>query len=160
MDLKKALKFMAVAEAMESMSKDPSTKVGAVAINEDFSVVSLGYNGFPRGVADSPARYEERDLKLKLAIHAEANLVTQAARNGASLNGSTVLVSSLFPCSICAGLLVQAGVKRVIAPPVEVERWLEDNRLAQLVFEEADVQVVTLDDTLLSSIENGARIEV
>lgn len=130
----KHLKFIGYAKAAAALSKDPSTKVGAVALDDDFDVVSTGYNGFARGVNDDPERYADREFKYRLIVHAEANLVAQAARNGRSLKGSTVVLTSLFPCSACANLLVQAGVKCIIAPVVVNERWAEEAKYARLIF--------------------------
>lgn len=140
MNLAKALKFMKVAEAVASFSKDPSTQVGAVAIDNDYNVLSVGYNGLPRGVVDLPSRLE-RPLKYSLIVHAEANLVTAAARKGVGLMGATVLVTSLFPCSNCAGLLIQAGIKRIITTRTDNERWVENASLSEMMFNEARVEV-------------------
>lgn len=138
----KHLKFLGHAKASAALSKDPSTKVGAVALDDDFDVVSTGYNGFARGVNDDPERYADREFKYRLIVHAEANLVAQAARNGRSLKGCTVILTSLFPCSACASLLVQAGVKCIIAPVVDNERWAEEAKYARLIFSEAGVEVI------------------
>lgn len=141
----KALKFMAVAEAMMNMSKDPSTKVGAVAIDDDFNVLSVGYNGFPRGVNDSSERLNDRPTKYAITVHAEGNTIAQAARKGVSLKDSTVVVTSLFPCSSCAALMIQAGVKRIITSKVDNERWNKSSELAEGILEEAGVEVVVVE---------------
>jgi dCMP deaminase len=141
----KALKFMAVAEAMRDMSKDPSTKVGAVAIDDDFNVLTPGYNGFPRGVKDTEERLNNRELKYQLTVHAEGNIVAQAARKGVSLKDSTVVVTSLFPCSNCSALMIQAGVKRIIATKPDNERWAESNKLAMEILKEAEVEVIIVE---------------
>lgn len=133
---------MAVAETMMAMSKDPSTKVGAVAIDDDFNVISVGYNGFPRGVDDNVPDRQERPLKYSIVVHAEANVVAQAARKGHSLAGSTVIVTSLFPCSNCAGLLTQAGIKRIITTRSDNERWIENAEISKMILDEAGVEVI------------------
>jgi len=127
------------------LSKDPSTKVGAVAIDDEFRVLATGYNGFPRGVQDLEERLCEQSLKYALTVHAEANIVAQSAYSGVSIRGSTVLVTSLFPCVDCAKLLAQAGVKRIIAPRIQNERWKESNELAKLIFAESGVEVIEID---------------
>jgi len=142
MNVFKALKFMAVAEAMMGMSKDNSTKVGAVALDDDFNMLSAGYNGFPRGVNDDLPERHERPLKYSIVVHAEGNMVAQAARKGHSLMGSTVIVTSLFPCSNCAGLMAQAGVKRIITTRSDNERWVENAEISQMILDEAGVEVV------------------
>lgn len=140
----KELKFMAVAEAMMKMSKDPSTQVGAVALSEDLAVLATGYNGFPRGVVDSEERLNDRPTKYAITVHSEGNIVAQAARNGISLKGATIVVTSLFPCSNCSALMIQAGIKRIITTKVDNERWAESNRLAEEILAEAGVEVVVV----------------
>lgn len=138
------LRFLPVARALAALSKDPSTQVGALLLDEDCNVLSTGYNGFPRGVADTPGRLQERATKLTLIAHAEANAIAQAARVGASTLGSTLLVTELHPCADCAKLIVQAGIRRVYAPrrpPIDNNRWDEQERIATLIFEEANIEV-------------------
>ena len=134
--------FVAIAEAVANMSKDLSTKVGAVAIDDDGNILCVGYNGFPRGVDDAKARYEDKVTKLKLVSHAEQNLVAQAARNGIALKGSTVIITSLPPCSSCTKSLIQAGVKQVYFPEPAIgmnELWLEEWNWSRQMLLEAEV---------------------
>lgn len=141
----KELKYMAVAEAVMNLSKDPSTKVGAVALDDELGVLCVGYNGFARGVQDTPERLNNRELKYPLTVHAEGNVVAQAARKGVALEGSTVVVTSLYPCSNCASLMIQAGVKRIITTKVDNERWNESNKLAEQVLKEGGVEVIVVE---------------
>ena len=139
----KWLKFLPIVKAVAALSKDPSTKVGCIALDDSRNIVATGYNGFPRGVNDDPARYNDRPTKYKLISHAEQNLVAQAAFSGQSLAGTTVVLSALYPCSACAKSLIQAGVKRIIAPMPDTDpRWAEEARWAQLMFAEAGVEVI------------------
>ena len=140
----KELKFMRFAEAAASLSKDRSTQVGAVAIDDNFNILATGYNGFPRGVNDDIDQRHERPEKYLWTSHAEENLVAQSAYSGRSLKDSTVLVSALFPCATCARMLIQAGVRRVIAPAVSNARWLEQNQVAKQMFNEANVEVIEI----------------
>ena len=134
-------KFIGIAQAVAAMSKD-STKVGAIAVDDDGVILSTGWNGFPRGVLDLPERLAVRQTRLALTSHAEQNLVAQAARSGHSLLGSTVILSGLYPCSACCKSLIQAGVKRIITPPINPDsKWAEENAWAQLMFNEAGVAV-------------------
>lgn len=135
-------KFIGIAHAVAAMSKDQNRKVGAVAVDDDGVILSTGWNGFPRGVHDLPERYKDREVKYKLVSHAEQNLVAQAARAGHPLLGSTVILSGLYPCSACAKSLIQAGVKKIIAPPHDVDpRWEDEAKWAKLMFDEAGVEV-------------------
>ena len=139
----KLTKYMAVATSIGALSKDQSTKVGAIALNDDNIILAVGYNGFPRGVNDDPARYADRETKYKLISHAEQNLVAQAAYAGVSLKGATVILSGLYPCSSCAKSLIQAGIKRIISPPPDINpRWSEDAKWSKILFDEASVKII------------------
>lgn len=139
----KYLKFAGVAKAVAAMSKDPSTKVGAVALDDNFNVVATGYNGFPRGVSDDRSRYHDREIKYKLISHAEMNLVAQAAYGGRSLAGATVLITTLYPCTTCTKMLIQAGVKRiVVVNPEDNPRWKDDAEFSKMMLVEASVEVI------------------
>lgn len=70
-------RLMALAVFISDWSKDPSTKVGAV-ISEGNRIVSVGYNGFPRGIVDDVNRLNDRQTRLKYTIHAELNAILQA----------------------------------------------------------------------------------
>lgn len=107
-------RMLQLAETASTWSKDPSTKIGCVIVRPDKTVVSLGYNGFPRGMSDATEYYADRETKLSRVVHAEANAILNAGRNGVSVEGCT-LYSTLFPCSSCALLIIQAGIKRVVA---------------------------------------------
>ncbi len=154
MNIRKLLSFVPDALAAMRRSKDRSTKVGAVAVDDNFVIRSSGYNGFPRGVNDElPARHE-RPLKYKWTVHAEANLVAQAAR--AQLEGATVILTSLHPCTSCTGLLIQAGVKRVLVPIKNAasagcthnrSNWDEEARISKEMFSEAGVEILTYDES-------------
>lgn len=144
MSLKWDRRFLQLAKEVSGWSKDPSTAVGAVAVR-DRRILATGYNGFPRGVVDSGDRLKDRDLRLMLTAHAEANLLTHAAEAGVSLRGATVYVT-FPPCAQCAGHLVNAGVSRVVTlvQPTP-ERWATSFSLAEVVFEEAGVEWLRID---------------
>jgi dCMP deaminase len=138
-------KFIGIAKAVAAMSKDPNTQVGAIAVNDDGVILSVGYNGFPRGVLDLPERLCEWQTKINFSAHAEGNCIAQAARAGHRLHGSTLIVSGLFPCGECAKLIINAGIRKVIAPPPrDGSKWLQSNHLAIQMFNEAGVEVVCL----------------
>lgn len=133
--------FVEMARLAASKSKDPSTKVGCVIVGPDMEVRATGFNGFARGVSDDVARYEDKDGKLHLMVHAEANAIAAAARVGTSLKGCTAIVTK-HPCPQCAALLIQSGVEVVVSPaPEDGSRWQEANMVAQRQFAEAGVRV-------------------
>lgn len=100
-------------------SKDPSRKIGAVAVRDE-QVIMTGFNGFPRGVDDKISSRYEKKRKNLYTLHAEANIVSLSARNGVSLKGASVYCN-LHPCYICANLMINAGITRVICPPAVIE---------------------------------------
>ena len=106
-------------------SKDPSTRVGAVIVGTSREVVAIGYNGFPRGMADCPDLYADRDFKYRHIIHAETNACINALRQGASTVGATIYVTHP-PCVHCAGIIKQAGIVHAVfpTPPDDfIARW-------------------------------------
>lgn len=106
-------------------SKDPSTKVGAVIMNsKDYSVISLGFNGFARGVPDKPEWLNNREEKYPRIIHAEKNAIRFARGN---TEGQAIYVSSLPPCHSCASEIIQSGIKKCVTYYNEVpERWSKE----------------------------------
>ena len=135
--------LLGLAKYISSASKDPSTKVGAVIVDEDRRVVSLGYNGLPRGVEDSEDRLHNRDLKYKLIVHAERNALLFAR---GSVKGCTLYTYPMMPCAVCASMVIQSGIKRVVAPVSDNPRWQEDFALSRQLFAEAGVEVLLLED--------------
>ena len=107
--------FMGMAVLSSLRSKDPSTKVGAVIVNDEKKVVSIGYNGMPRNIDDDDLTWnkgEGLDSKYLYVCHAELNAILNA-RNGSSLSNCTVYVT-LFPCNECTKALIQVGIKEVV----------------------------------------------
>ena len=76
-DFKWVKRFLALAKGISTWSKDPSTQCGCVITKGNF-IVSTGYNGFAKGVDDSD--YDNRNIKYKKIIHAEANAIIWARR--------------------------------------------------------------------------------
>jgi len=133
-------RFLGLAAHIAGWSKDPSTQVGCVIVGPDREVRSTGFNGLPRGIADTRERLEDRELKYPLICHAEENAIMHAARIGISLKGCTVYVT-WPPCTRCARSLIQAGVSEVVYPASAKvpERWAEDFTLASEMLAEAGV---------------------
>jgi dCMP deaminase len=103
-------RFMDLAAHVAGWSKDPSKQVGAVIVNSNKHVLSMGYNGFPRGVDDNPGCYSNKPLKRLWISHAERNALDNAPT---SVEGAT-LYSTLFPCNECAKGIIQRGIARVV----------------------------------------------
>lgn len=90
-------------------SKDPRTKVAAVVVRPDFSVVSMGYNGMPKGIPDVDGNWDP-SVKYDLVRHAEENAFDFA---GGQSTVGCYLVCNLFPCHRCAGQIAQRGITKV-----------------------------------------------
>ena len=80
------------------------------------SIVSVGYNGFPRGCSDEDFPWERKadnqnDTKYPFVCHAELNAILNS--NGIGVKGSRIYVA-LFPCNECAKAIIQAGIKEII----------------------------------------------
>lgn len=114
--------FMAIAQVVASRSVCLRHKIGALIVNDDRQILSTGYNGPPRGIMHCAARggcMRDRDnipsgtrQEYCFGLHAEQNAIVQAAREGIRLLGST-LYCTYQPCSLCARMVVNAGIKQV-----------------------------------------------
>lgn len=134
-------KYIPEAMTAASHSKDPRTKVGAVIVDHRGVVRATGWNGFPRGVLDDPARYADREIKLKLVVHAEANAIVNAAAVGVPLAGCGMVVTK-YPCNECAKLIINAGITHLLAPTPEPDGlWAGATTIAGQMFDEAGVVV-------------------
>lgn len=134
--------FLRGARLAATMSKDPSSQVGAVLVR-DRQVIATGFNGFPRGVNDDVPERWDRPLKYQMIVHAEENCLLSAARNGARTDGTTLYVTPLFPCSRCATSIVQAGVRCVVTSDHKRDnpRWREEFEQASVILSEGGVVV-------------------
>lgn len=115
-------RFLDLAESIAKWSKDPSTKVGAVIVRPDLTVASMGFNGFPKGMPDDEALYQNREEKYPRIIHAELNSVLHCRE----VVKGYMMYSSLLPCDRCLVHASQAGITRFVAPvpPSALnERW-------------------------------------
>lgn len=99
-------------------SKDPSTQVGACIVSQDNKILSMGYNGFPKGCSDDVfpwgKEHEKEDpynSKYFYSTHSELNAILNY--RGGSLEGSKLYVT-LFPCNECAKAIIQAGIKTIV----------------------------------------------
>ena len=129
------------AKHKSSWSKDPSRKIGAVAVGEFNQIISTGYNGFPRGINDDISRYSDREIKYKYVVHAEMNLIYNACLTGVSLNKSKLFVYGLPVCSECAKGIIQVGVKEIhcMIPNNCPDIWKESSKLSKSMFSEAGI---------------------
>lgn len=142
--------FLGLAMYHSQMSKDPSTRVGSVIVGPDRELLSAGFNGFPRGIADTPERLADRETKLKLVVHAEMNALLAAARTGMRLKGCTLYLAATDdsglvwggpPCTRCVVEIIQVGIKEIVSYPVKSipSRWHTDLATARRLIDEAGI---------------------
>ena len=107
--------FMGIAMLSGMRSKDPHTQVGACIVSDDNKILSMGYNGFPKGCSDDEFPWNRDGAPLEnkyfYTTHSELNAILNY--RGGSLEGSKLYVS-LFPCNECAKAIIQSGIKEVI----------------------------------------------
>lgn len=109
--------FMGIAMLSSMRSKDPSTQVGACIVNDRNRIMSMGYNGFPKGCDDDCFPWDRQadcdyNTKYPYVCHAELNAILNN-RSGASLEGCRIYVA-LFPCNECAKAIIQCGIREII----------------------------------------------
>jgi dCMP deaminase len=141
-------RFMEQAELIASWSKDPSSKIGAVIVNDERRILATGYNGFPRGISDTPERLNSREEKYPRIIHAEMNALMNALYNGVAVKDATLYVYGLPICPSCTKCIIQAGIKRVVIPSTKTDKgnWQEIwEEQSSLMFKESGVQITLLE---------------
>jgi len=138
-------RYLDLAAHIAQWSKDPSTKVGAVLVDSNKLVVGLGYNGFPRGVHDHAERYDDRETKYKMVVHAEVNAMIMA---GDRARGATLYVWPSFSlppiCNECVKMAIQVGVKEIVGylpdpNDPRVGRWAESIAISGIMCQEVGI---------------------
>ena len=94
-------------------SPDPSTKNGAVLVGLDNKIIAYSTNKFPKDVAETQTRLNDRPTKYRMVVHAENGAVFNAARHGRSTNNTT-LYCPFYSCSECAKAIIQSGIKKIV----------------------------------------------
>lgn len=115
--------FISIAKTVASKSKDPSTKIGAVIVDENHRPVSFGYNGLPQGVEEKYLTLTERPAKYYYVIHAEMNAILFAKRD---LTNCT-LYCEYAPCESCLKHIIQSGIKKVVYEKLFVNSYNSGN---------------------------------
>ena len=130
--------FMTLALVASLKSKDASTQVGAVIVdNRTKKVISSGYNGFPRYLDDDQIP-QTRPEKYLYVVHAELNAILHAERN---LSGCT-LYATVFPCSECMKAVIQSGIKTVIyLNDLAGEDWEQHKKATLKMAELAQIEI-------------------
>ena len=138
-------RFMHLCSYIARWSKDPHYQYGAIIVGERKRIISIGYNGFPRGLNDSEiTRYQEPDDKWWLE-HAERNAIYNAVE---PLVQCTIYVNGP-PCADCARAIIQTGISRVVisGSPLKrpyKKRRVESNKAAVQMLGEANIAMFIL----------------
>lgn len=135
-------RWLDMVDLVASWSKDTSTKIGVVIVDDREVLLSVGWNGIPRGVLDNLPERDERPAKYSFYEHGERNAIYNAAAKGISLRGAT-LYTQFVPCCDCGRAVIQAGIKAVVVRRLFCnERWEESEKLTIQMFKEAEVQIL------------------
>jgi len=146
--------FMGLAHLSALRSKDPNTQVGACIVDKDNKVVSIGYNGMPRGCNDKDFPWEREggflDTKYAFVVHAELNAILNSPR---SVKDCTIYVS-LFPCNECAKAIIQSGIRKIV---YESDKYngTEGNIASKKMLNEAGVELVQLPYAVNVALTSG-----
>jgi dCMP deaminase len=134
-----------MAELVASWSEDRSTKVGAVIVDSRNNLISIGWNGFPRGIKDLGKRHE-RPMKYAVTEHAERNAIFNVSAKGDSTMGCS-MYCLWFPCCDCARAIIQSGIKKLFCerPDFDHERWGNQFVTSHEMLEESGVEVIFYD---------------
>jgi dCMP deaminase len=133
-------RFLELAKLVATWSKDPSTKTGAVIVRPDKTVLSIGFNGFPKNMKDNPEQYANREIKYSKIVHCEMNALIHARE---SVEGCTLYTWPFASCDRCCVHMLQAGITRFVFPKLPenlVERWKESTDKTKKYIKEARVK--------------------
>lgn len=148
--------FLKIASVVAERSTCRRHQVGAVAVL-DKHILSTGYNGAPAGLKDCLELGCLRDefgiksgtrQEICRAVHAEQNVIIQAALHGNSLSGSTVYCTHT-PCILCAKMLVNAKIKRFVSNGEYSDKAFQD------LFQDAGIDFVLVTDNWLDHIPDS-----
>ena len=149
--------FMGIALLSAERSKDPNTQVGCCIASQDNIILSVGYNGLPRGCNDDDFPWEREgaliDTKYPYMVHAELNAILNSG--GRNLCGGKLYVV-LHPCQECAKAIIQSGIKKVYFLSDKYADTVEQ-KISRRLLETAGVkriQMTTYPKEILLSFEN------
>lgn len=139
--------FMQIAEIVKTRSTCLRRQVGAVIVRDN-RIITTGYNGAPSGLRHCTeiggCERERQGIpsgqrhELCRALHAEQNAIIQAAKIGVGTEGSTIYIT-LQPCVICAKMLVNAGIVRI------VHKGEYPDDLSRSILEEAGIAITVME---------------
>ncbi len=141
--------FMTMVYLAAMRSKDLSSHLGAVIVDDKNRIISIGYNSFVRGINDYVPERQERPEKYLWFEHAERNAIYNARRD---LEGCRMYTNGV-PCMDCGRAVVQVGIKEVIVDAAwdnnNTEKWDEHAQRTKIMFGEAGVKITFWEGDLL-----------
>lgn len=135
--------LMAMAQIISERATCLKGSAGCVIVDPEGTILSLGYNGAPRGLPhciDVGCLIEDRHCIR--TIHAEMNAIISAARSGASLRGSRI-VTTTRPCIRCLTALIQAGIQEIVYDELYES---DDFEMARYIADQASVTLRQIDE--------------
>ena len=150
--------FMGLAHLSALRSKDPNTQVGAAIVDENHRVVSVGYNGMPKGCSDDDFPWARvgsvLSTKYAFVVHAELNAILNSKW---PVNGCTIYVS-LFPCNECAKAIMQSGIKKIVN---ESDKYsdTEATQASKKMLMAAGVELQQMDTAIHLTVEKSPNTE-
>lgn len=147
-------RYLRIAREASTWSKDPRAGVGAVLVNRENRLVCTSFNGLPKSIPDDPEILNNREIKLRMIIHAELNALLFHSND---VTGYTIYSYPIPPCMHCASSIIQRGVKRVVSVYNRGHnpKWEEENKFAENLFKQAGVELVLYDRDRLDSSVNA-----
>ena len=136
-------RWMDMAILIASWSKDRSRYAGAVIVDDRNVLVSIGWNGFPRGIDDDVDARHERPAKYKWTEHAERNAIYNAAANGHHTR-DCIMYLQWYPCADCARAIIQSGIIKLVCkePDWNDTIWAADFEVVKEMLDEAGIITV------------------
>jgi len=136
--------YFPICDVLALRSDDPNRKLGCVIAGLDHEIVSVGYNGLPRGVFPDEKNMSRPD-KYHYMEHAEKNAILNATRYGATLKNCK-LYCHWPPCSACARSIIQAGITEVCFTQYKLkQRWQDSMEISMQMLAAAGVMVYVYD---------------
>lgn len=132
-------RFLEMAKLVSTWSKDKSTQVGSVIVDNKNRVVSIGFNGLPQGIEDSDDILDNRELKYRMILHAEENSIYFANQD---LTGCTIYTYPMPPCIKCSSSIIQKGITKVVSVKNDNERWISEFEQSKEMFDQVGIEIV------------------
>jgi dCMP deaminase len=142
---------MDMAQFVATWSKDRSRSTSALIVNERNVLLSIGWNGFPRGIDDEKDERHERPAKYLWTEHAERNAIYNAASIGIPLLGCKMYLP-WYPCADCARAIIQSGIAEIycVEPDWDDAIWGTSFKMVREMLTETDINVTFVSGIKLS----------